>query len=214
MAVIVPGILTNDEDDYKKRLRLAEHVASLIQIDVVDGIFAKSNTVGIEVISKYPSSKSLEIQLMVVNPSYYIEQIARLEYVSRIIFPYECEEDVGENIYSVKKHKKQVGLSLNPNTPVDTASSFFDDIELLLLMTGRPGFSGQKLGGDTYDRLHKVKSLSPGLALEVDIGVNESNVAKLVKAGADFLVTSSAIYDAPDFYLAYEKLAKLASVKA
>lgn len=214
MAVIVPGILTNDEEDYEKRLRLAEHVASLIQIDVVDGKFAKSNTVGVDVISRYTSTKSLEIQLMVVTPSDYIAQLARLPYVSRIIFPYECEEDIGENIYSVKKHKKQIGLSLNPDTPVSNASNFFDDIELLLLMTGRPGFSGQELGEDTYDRLHQVKSLSPGLALEVDIGVNAGNVAKLARAGADFLVTSSAIYDAPDFYLAYEKLAKLASGKA
>lgn len=214
MAVIVPGILTNDEDDYKKRLRLAEHAANLIQIDLVDGKFARSNTVGVDVISKYSSSKSLEIQLMVINPSNYIMQLARLPYVSRIIFPYECEEDINENIYSVKKYKKQVGLSLNPDTLITAASKFFNAIDLLLLMTGRPGFSGQKLGEDTYDRLNQARSLSPGLALEVDIGVNEENVAKLARSGANFLVTSSAIYDAPDFYVAYEKLAKLASVKA
>ncbi|OGD87622.1 hypothetical protein A2870_03030 [Candidatus Curtissbacteria bacterium RIFCSPHIGHO2_01_FULL_41_11] len=213
MAVIVPGILTDSEEDYQKRLRLAEHVADLIQIDVVDGKFAKSKTVGVDVIKKVPSIKSLEIQLMVVKPSGYCDELGKLNFVSRIIFPFEIEGDIEEIIYTVKKSGKQIGLSLNPQTQITKAVDFFDDIDLLLLMTGRPGFSGQKLGEDTYERIHQAKMISEGLAVEIDIGVNETNVEKLARAGADFLVTSSAIYNARDFYVAFEKLAKLASMR-
>ena len=214
MAIIVPGILTNDEVDYERRLRLAEHVASLIQIDVVDGKFAKSETVNANVIKKYESSRFLEIQLMVVSPLDYTRDLLQLDYVSRVIFPLEIEGDINEIIYEIKKASKQVGISLNPETPINNALKFFEGIDLLLLMTGKPGFSGQKLGDDTYERIHEAKSFAPELAVEIDIGVNAENAQQLAAAGADFLVTSSAIYNAPDFYVAYEKLAKLASTTA
>ena len=99
MAVVVPGILTADEEQYHKRLLMAEHATDLIQIDVVDGKFSPNTTVGIDIIRKYPSSSQLEIQLMVVFPMNYIDDLARLEYVSRIIFPFEIDGDVNENIY-------------------------------------------------------------------------------------------------------------------
>lgn len=213
MAKIVPGILTASEEVYLQKLRSAEHLSDLIQIDVVDGKFSKNKTVGVDVIKKYPSDSNLEIQLMVVGPIGYIKELVRLDYVSRIIFPYEIKEDRSEAIYAIKKHDKQVGLSLNPETAVEAAFEYFADLDLLLLMTGNPGYSGQALGKDTYKRIREAKLLDSNLPLEIDIGVNEDNAQKLALAGADFLVTSSAIFNAKDILVAYEKLDKLASVK-
>jgi ribulose-phosphate 3-epimerase len=210
MAKIIPGILTNNEDDYRGRLRKAEEVSDLIQIDVVDGKFSKNTTVGVNIIKKYPSSSQLEIQLMVVDPKKYIDELIGLDYVSRIIFPFEIKSAIKELIYLIKKHHRQAGLSLNPETPIEEASDCFEDIDLLLLMTGKPGYSGQKLGSSTYSRIKEAKNFSPDTPLEIDIGVDSENAAKLAAAGADFLVVSSAIYKASDFYVAYEKLAKLA----
>lgn len=213
MAVIVPGILTNDESEYHRRLLSAEYVANLIQIDVVDGKFANNITVGPQVIKKYPSSSLLEVQLMVVYPDNYIDELAPLEYVSRIIIPFEAHGDVNNEIYHIKNHGKQAGLSLNPTTPVTSAIHFFDDIDLLLLMTGIPGFSGQKLGVNTYERIAQAKKINPALPVEVDIGVNFDNAQSLSLAGADFLVASSTLYNAKDFRIAYEKLDKLANLR-
>ena len=210
MAVIVPGILTSSEEEYHRRLLAAEHVADLIQIDVVDGKFAPNTTVGADVIKKYQTFRSLEIQLMVVYPENYIDDLAPLDWVMRIIVPFEIDADVAGVIYHIKRQGKQAGLSLNPTTPIKAAIHYFDDIDLLLLMTGKPGFSGQKLGHDTYERISEVKKLAHDLPLEIDIGVNFDNAAKLAQAGVNFLVVSSALYDATDFRLAYEKLAKLA----
>jgi len=212
MAKIIPGILTADEKAYHKRLQMAEHVSDLIQIDVVDGEFSANTTVGTDIIKKYPTSSQLEIQLMVIYPLNYIDELARLDCVSRIIFPFEIEGNINENIYRIKNFGKQVGISLNPETPVSVALRFFDDIDILLLMTGKPGYSGQKLGQNTYERIKQAKKLAPDLPIEIDIGVNFENAAKLASYGADFLVASSALYNAPDFYLAYEKLAKLANL--
>lgn len=212
MATIVPGILTNDVFDYQRRLALSEHVASLVQIDVVDGKFAPNKTVGVEVIKKHPPACMLEVQLMVAYPLNYIDELAPLPFVSRIIFPFEIDGDVLENVYIIKKLGKQAGLSLNPDTPVHAALHFFDDVDLLLLMTGRPGFSGQRLGEETYERIKTAKKINRSLPVEIDIGVNFENARGLAKAGADFLVSSSALYNEPDFRLAFEKMAKLAKL--
>ena len=212
MAKIIPGVLTNDEEDYHNRLLKAEHASDLIQIDVVDGKFSPNTTVGIDIVKKYPSSSMLEMHLMVVYPQNYINELAKLEYVTRIIFPFEIDADTNQDLYLVKSYGKQAGISLNPETPIKAALHFYDDIDILLLMTGKPGYSGQKLGDDTFGRIREVKKLVPELPLEIDIGVNFDNAGKLAQAGADFLVASSALYNSSDFYLAYEKLAKLASI--
>lgn len=213
MAKIVPGILTNDEKEYSTRLRMAEHVAGLIQIDVVDGKFSKNKTVDVDIIKKYPSPAQLEVQLMVIYPQNYISELAKLDFVSRIIFPFEIDVDINQNIYLIKGFGKQAAISLNPETPIEAAFHFFDDIDFLLLMTGKPGYSGQKLSPDTYEKIRNVKKLSPNLAIEIDIGVNFENANALARAGADFLVTSSAIYNASDFRTAYEKLERLANLQ-
>jgi ribulose-phosphate 3-epimerase len=213
MAQIVPGILTADEDEYQKKLRLAEHSASLIQIDIVDGKFSANKTVGIDTVAKFVSSSSLEIQLMVEKPNFYLNDLIKLDFVSRIIFPFETNDDIGAAIYTIRKSQKQAGISLNPETPLISAMRFFDDVDLLLLMTGKPGYSGQKLGPQTYNRIIEAKKLAPSLPIEIDIGVNFENAAKLAKSGADFLVASSALFNTPDFNDTYCKLAKLAKVR-
>ncbi|OGD88004.1 hypothetical protein A3G14_04850 [Candidatus Curtissbacteria bacterium RIFCSPLOWO2_12_FULL_38_9] len=213
MAKIVPGILTADEEEYHRRLRQAEHATDLIQIDVVDGEFSKNKTVGLDVIKKYPSSGQLEIQLMVIYPQNYISELVKLDYVTRIIFPFEIDADTNQDIYIIKGYGKQVGISLNPETSIEAAYHFFDDIDLLLLMTGKPGYSGQTLGANTYEKIRKAKKIQPSLAVEIDIGVNFENAAKLVEAGADFLVASSTLYNAPDFKVAYDALERIAQAK-
>ena len=203
----------DNERDYCKRLKLAEHTTDLVQIDVVDGLFAKSKTVGVDVIRNNPSSSRLEIQLMVVSPKNYIDNLVDLDFVSRIIFPFEIEDDIFDLIYRVKRGNKDVGLSLNMETDITDVLPFVDNINLLLLLTGKPGYSGQQLGINTYDRIKQAKDLMPSIALEIDIGVNFENASKLAHAGADFLVASSILFKAEDFHIAYNKLAALAKVK-
>jgi len=212
MAKIIPAILTDGEEEYHKRLLLAEHVSDLIQIDIVDGNFAKNKTVGLDVVKKYPSSSSLEIDLLVEYPQNYIDELMFAEHVSRIIVPFECAGGLPEAIYHVKNHDKQIGLSLNPNTPVGAAIHFFDDIDFLRLLAVNPGFSGQKFQEVTYDRIKQAKNILKELPIAIDGGINKDNIAKLSKAGANYLAVNSALFEDEDFLTAYEKLAKLAEV--
>lgn len=211
MAKIVPGILTNDESEYVKNLRLAEHVSDLIQIDVIDGKFANNVTVGVDVIKKFKSESSLEIQLLVSDALPFIEKLKDAEFVSRIIVAYEADSDLDEAIYQIKNYSKQVGVSVNPETNIKQVSGIFANIDLLTIMAGNPGFSGQKFDEKTLSRVKEAKLLSPDLAVEVDIGVNFETAPRICEAGADFLIANSVLFGANDFFLAYEKLARLAS---
>jgi len=107
MAIIIPGILTNDEKDYQQKLKKAEGVADLIQIDVIDGIFANNITVGTDVIKKNPTSAMLEIQLMVIEPKKYLIPLVSLQFVSRIIIPFETNNLLRETIYQIKNNQSR-----------------------------------------------------------------------------------------------------------
>ena len=212
MAKIIPGILTNEERDYVARLKKAEKVAGLVQVDVIDNIFAPNKTIDFNVIKKYPSIGLLEVQLMVYNPSKHIAELSDVNFVSRIIFPFETKEDVRANIYRVKQSNKQVGISINPETPVSSIEDFASDIDIVCIFSASPGFSGKKLDEMVYSRIKESKRLMPHLAIEIDIGVNFETAPLLAATGADFLVATSALHNAPDYGIAFEKLAKLALV--
>lgn len=210
MATIIPAILTDDEAVYREQLQKAQHVAPIVQIDIVDGKFAQNVTVGPSVIAKYPTSANLEIQIMALDNLFYINDLVDLDFVFRIIVPYEKNHDLKECIYAARGKNKQIGISLNPATPVESIAHLFDDIDLLLLLGVEPGFSGQKFQEKVLDKIGKAKELSKALAIEVDGGVNFETAPQAAAAGADFLAANSVLFGAPDFYVAFEKLAKLA----
>lgn len=211
MAQIIPAILTDDEQEYHDRLLKAQHVSDIIQVDIIDGKFAANTTVGVDTIKKYLTTANLEVQLMVAYPQNYIDDLMFVEHVGRIVIPFEAGSGLPEAIYHIKNHNKQVGLSLNVETPVKAALHLLDDIDFLLLLAVNPGFSGQKLNELVVDKIKEAKNIACGLAVEVDGGVNFENAALLCEAGADFLAANSVLFGAEDFHLAFEKLAKLAS---
>lgn len=209
MPVVIPGVLTDDENDYRARLRKAESVAGLVQIDIIDGKFAPNVTVGVDTVNKYPSTSSLEVQLMVVEPSRHIKDLIDSSFVSKIIFPFETSEDVAQNIKEVGGSGKLVGLSINPETAVSAISAFEKYLDVLCIFSASPGFSGKKLEEVTYERIARSKTLYPDLPVEVDIGVNLETAPKLVRAGADFLVATSALHNSANYQSAYGELAQV-----
>ena len=209
MAVIIPGILTSDEKEYKQWLLVAERASGLVQIDVVDGKFANNKTIGTDVILKYPSSCKLEVQLMVTSPIDYVKRLKSAEYIWRIIFPFEIAGDRTEVIDLIKKSGRRAGLSINPETPLYAISSLMEKIDLLCIFSASPGFSGKKLSEMTYERIKEARASKPKLPLEVDIGVNFETAPKLAQAGADFLVATSVLKNSDNYYKTYKKLVKL-----
>lgn len=208
MSIIVPAILTDDEKVYEESLKKAEHVSSLVQVDIVDGVFANSKTVGLDTVSKYPTTATLEIHLMVNYPQDYIDELVKIEYVGKIIVPYEVEGEINEYIYHVKNHARQVGLSINPQTPVDTVSHFFPDLDMLLVLGVNPGWQGQKFNAGVLEKVRQAKNFYPGLVVELDGGVRFENVKEIAESGVDLIAAGSVLFGASDFFVAYDKLVK------
>lgn len=209
-AIIVPAILTDNEKVYEQQLKQAENACTLIQIDIIDGQFAKNTTIGTQTIAKYPTNAQLEIQLMVSEPKTYIEELAKIDYVRKIIFPFEIEGNIRDCLYQIKNHKKMSCLSINPSTPLSAAADLLDNLDMLLVMSVEPGFSGQRFDPSVLLKIKQVKKQVPGLSVEIDGGVSFENIQDILDAGTDFVAANSVIYKAPDFFVAYEKLAKIA----
>lgn len=198
MTQIIPAILATTEEEYKEKLNLISQNQSLkdswVQIDLMDNKFVQNQSIGLDILKKYPFSNPKEGQLMVDNPSDWIDQLAKMGFKT-IIFPLEINGDIGQIIKTIKDSNINAGVSINPETETRKLHPFLDMIDMALVMSVHPGFEGQKF---IPQSVHKVKELAhlraeKGLKyqIEVDGGINEAMVRQLVEAGADRLVIGS-----------------------
>jgi len=211
MAIVVPAILTDDENIYHDNLLKAEHVTNLVQVDIVDGKFAANKTIGPATVAKFLTNANLEAHLMVKYPLNFVDDLVKIEHVSKIIFPYEIEGNHHDYIYQVKNNLKQVGLSINPGTPIEAILHLLDDLDMLLVLGVEPGRQGQEFKEEVLDKIRAVKKIAPGLPVELDGGLRFENVSNIKEAGVDFIAAGSILYKADDFFVAWEKLTKLAA---
>lgn len=190
---IIPAILATTEEEYKEKLERIEGSPELaegwVQIDLMDNKFVQNKSISAEIIAKYPTSLKREVHLMVEYPENWIDELVKVG-VERIIFPVEDAEGVLERIKHIKDHGIKVGLSVNPETPVEKISAFIGTIDVVLLMSVRPGFGGQEFIPDTVEKVKRTVILRSGykFLVEVDGGVNEEVAKDLAEAGVDSLV--------------------------
>jgi ribulose-phosphate 3-epimerase len=115
---------------------------------------------------------------------------------------YEACPNLHRTIQYIKELGCRAGVALNPHTPVALLKDIILDLDMVLIMSVNPGFGGQKFIENTYKKLYDIQELSfkrnPDLYIEVDGGVDESNAAKLVDAGANVLVAGNSVFSAPD----------------
>ena len=190
---IVPAILATTEEEYKEKIdkigACPELVKGWVQIDLMDNKFVHNKSIGVDVITKYPTSFKREVHLMVEYPENWIEELVKIK-VDRIIFPVEDSGGVAERIKHIKDHGIEVGLAVNPETPVAKITPFIDTIDVVLLMSVHPGFGGQQFIPETVEKVKEAAALRAGrgFLIEVDGGINEVVAKDLVEAGVDILV--------------------------
>ena len=180
-----------------KRLQKAK--ADLIHVDVMDGHFVPNLTIGPPVIKelKKHSKIPFDVHLMISPVHRYIKDYALAGADIITIHP-EATKNVGSSINLIKKLKKKVGLSLNPNSKIEIISKYLANIDLVLIMSVHPGFGGQKFIPKVLEKIKKLKKLKDKRKLrfdiEVDGGINFSN-SKIVKdAGANILVSGTTVF--------------------
>ena len=197
---ISPSILSADFSRLGNEIQNLEKAeADLIHIDVMDGHFVPNITIGPEVISKLRKYTSLpfDVHLMISPVDNFIKNFADAGADIITIHP-EASIDLVSSIKKIKSYNKKAGVSLNPETSIEKVSPVLNLIDLVLVMSVNPGFSGQKFMPET---LEKVKILRKEIdtkklktQIEIDGGINIENSKIAIKAGVDIIVSGTTIF--------------------
>ena len=197
---ISPSILSADFSQLGQEIKnLESSGADMIHVDVMDGHFVPNLTIGppvIKALRKY-TKIPFDVHLM-INPVHkYIKDYAESGADIITIHP-EATTSLQESIDEIKKFKKKVGLSLNPDTKIEVIEKYLDQIDLVLVMSVFPGFGGQKFIKDVLKKIEKISEIKDKenfkFDIEVDGGINFSNFKEVLKAGANVLVSGTTIF--------------------
>jgi len=203
---LAPSILSADFADLQSALSQCEDGgAHWIHVDVMDNQFVPNLTIGPPVVKSLrpKTNKFLDVHMMVIDPERLVEAFARAG-ADLITFHIEATDDAQAVIEIIKAYGTQVGISLKPSTPLSDVEHYYDQIDLILVMSVEPGFGGQGYIEGSTDRVRKIKQkltelcLQDRVLIEVDGGIKLHNAKKVIDAGADVLVAGSAIFGTDD----------------
>ncbi|HBX43944.1 MAG TPA: ribulose-phosphate 3-epimerase [Deltaproteobacteria bacterium] len=202
---IAPSLLSADFGRLAEEVSAVEKAgADLIHLDVMDGRFVPNITIGPPVVAavKRCAKVPLDVHLMIVEPERYLEAFADAGADVITIHP-EATTHLQRALARVRELGKKVGVSLNPSTPLSAIEWVLTDVDMVLLMTVNPGFGGQTFLPSMTGKIELLRSQISRAGLPVDIeadgGIKPDNVAEVVRAGANVIVSGSGIFGTKDY---------------
>jgi len=197
---ISPSILSADFSQLGNEIKkLEEGGADMIHVDVMDGHFVPNLTIGPPIIKTLRKHTKLpfDVHLMISPVHKYIGDYSEAGADIITIHP-EATNNLINSIKHIKKLKKKVGVSLNPNTKINIITDLLDQIDLVLVMSVFPGFGGQKFMPEVISKIEKMekkkKKKKLNYDIEVDGGINFKNYKLVIEAGANILVSGTTIF--------------------
>ena len=215
MALLAPSILSADFARLGAQIKSVEQGgAGMIHVDVMDGHFVPNITVGPLVVKAVRSVTNLpiDVHLMIENPDCHIDSFIK-EGADLISIHQETVNHLHRTVEYIKSRRVKAGVAINPSTPITTIVDIIDDVDFVILMSVNPGFSNQTFINKILRKVEKVRSMieKRGLPtkIEIDGGVKEGNILKVKKAGVDYIVAGSSIFDSPDPRDAVRRMLKI-----
>jgi ribulose-phosphate 3-epimerase len=195
---ILPSLLVDSRQEFERRLRLVEHACDTVHIDILDGsLFPHISWANARDISAMRTNVKYELHLMVENPLPIIEEWAQhIPGFTRAIVHAEIHRPLGAIGEHVRDFlKKEFGVAINPETPLEEIEEVFHSIDALLVMGVHPGSSGQAFLGDyLLDKIRVARNHRPDLAIEIDGGVIDELLPRMVEAGATRVCAASLLF--------------------
>ncbi len=204
MVQIVPSILSADFARLGEEIQKVEQGgATMLHIDIMDGHFVPNLTVGPPVVRSIRkiTKMTLDVHLMVTDPDKYAPVFIEAG-ADQVLVHLEAAKHLDGTLRTIQSEGVPAGVVINPATPVSMLEDVLGLADYVLVMSVNPGFGGQQFIPRALDKIRaldrKRKELGLNFAIEIDGGVNAGNVAEIVRAGCDWLVSGASIFHSPD----------------
>lgn len=201
---IAPSLLSADFSRLAEEIQTVERAgAGLLHVDVMDGHFVPNITVGLPVVKAVSRVTHLPIDahLMISEPGRYAAEFVKAG-ANMVSVHVEADAHLHRTVMSIKSAGAQAGAVINPATPLESLQEILEFVDYVLIMSVNPGFGGQKFIPTALDKVRRLRHLidQRGLPvrIEIDGGIDLSNIQQVVEAGAEIIVAGSAIFGSDD----------------
>ena len=201
---VAPSILSGDFADMASAVKNIEKWgADMVHCDVMDGMFVKNLTFGMPMIKalRKRTNLPLDVHLMIVEPERYIDEFID-SGADIITFHPEASLDALKTLKDIRKRNVQAGIVFNPDVDIEKYKHLFNYCDMILVMGVYAGLGGQKFIEETLERIALTKkyieNMKLDIPIEIDGGIREDNVDRVIEKGASIIVAGSSVFKSPN----------------